>query len=325
MIKVSVVVPIYNVEAYLEECLEHIRLQTLTEIEVIMVNDGSKDNSREIAEKYVQMDSRFALISQENRGVSIARNNGAKHAKGKYLYFCDSDDYLMEHALEFLYQTAEEKNTDIVRMASIRFKDGEQIPEEAKQKVNVSASKLKNCFEHLRTGKEMMNEMLKTSVVCQVHSLFINRHFFENSGVWFYPGIIHEDNLFTFQIYWKAKRVFWTSERLYYFRRRPGSIMTTKQSEKSFEGYGVNFKEMWELCKENPDVIRQYPNLLNYVKFSFNQMIEHYKNMTKDERKHQADLVKKLGKEMKKVPVKKGISAYLLIYAPYLIKKRKQT
>lgn len=320
MIKVSVVVPIYNVEAYLEECLEHIRLQTLTDIEVIMVNDGTKDNSVEIAEKYVHMDSRFTLISQENQGLSMARNNGAKYAKGKYIHFCDSDDYLAEHALELLYQMAEEKDADIIEMSVVRFNDGEPIPDEAVQKVNVLTSKLVNCYEHLKSGKELMNELLKTSIIPQAQFMFINRAFYENSGVQFFPGILHEDNLFFFQIYWEAKRVFWSSERLYYFRKRQGSITATTHNKKSFEGYSLNFRKMWEQCKENPEVIQQYPDILNYVKFSFAQALRYYKKMNFQEKRDCTQLTKKIANDAKEVPLKKTLSTYLFIYLPYLLR-----
>ena len=93
-IKISIIVPLYNVEEYLEECLESIRNQTYTDIEVILVNDGSTDGSKQICERFCQIDSRFRLINQENQGQSVARNRGFKESIGQYIMFVDSDDVI---------------------------------------------------------------------------------------------------------------------------------------------------------------------------------------------------------------------------------------
>ena len=99
---ISVIVPVYNVEEYLEECLESIQYQTYTDIEVILVNDGSTDSSKEICERFCQADSRFRLINQENKGQSAARNRGVKESIGEYLMFVDSDDVINKNVLEVL-------------------------------------------------------------------------------------------------------------------------------------------------------------------------------------------------------------------------------
>ena len=91
---ISIIVPVYNVEEYLEECLESICKQTYTDIEVVLVNDGSTDGSKEICEKYCRQDSRFKLINQENQGQSAARNNGVSFSTGEYITFVDSDDVI---------------------------------------------------------------------------------------------------------------------------------------------------------------------------------------------------------------------------------------
>jgi glycosyltransferase involved in cell wall biosynthesis len=113
-IKVSVIIPVYNAEKYLAECIESLLGQTLKECEFIFVNDGSKDSSREILEDYKKRDSRIILINQKNQGVSIARNNGLKIASGDYLGFVDADDFIEEDMLEILYNSAKESDIDIV-------------------------------------------------------------------------------------------------------------------------------------------------------------------------------------------------------------------
>ena len=111
---VSVLIPVYNVEKYLSRCLESILKQTLTQIEIICVNDGSTDGSLEILEKYQKEDSRIIIINKENGGLPSARNAGLDRAKGKYVGFVDSDDFVEPNMFEKLYRTAEDEKSEIV-------------------------------------------------------------------------------------------------------------------------------------------------------------------------------------------------------------------
>ena len=120
-IAVSVIVPIYNVENYLAECLDSLERQTLKNIEVILVNDGSTNGSAEIAGKYVARNRNFSMIERENGGLSAARNTGMKTASGEYLYFLDSDDYLLDDALETLYAKAEAEQLDVLKFSAYCF------------------------------------------------------------------------------------------------------------------------------------------------------------------------------------------------------------
>jgi glycosyltransferase involved in cell wall biosynthesis len=112
--KVSVIVPVYNVELYLEECLDSIICQTFKEIEIILINDGSIDRSLDIMELYASKDSRITVLNQPNRGVSVARNAGIQHASGEYILFADSDDTIVPEAIEELYRKAGETGADLV-------------------------------------------------------------------------------------------------------------------------------------------------------------------------------------------------------------------
>lgn len=114
MVKVSVVIPVYNEEKYLYECLESIRMQTLQEIEVILVDDGSTDSSVDIIHEYIRKDSRFLLKQQKNLYAGIARNNGMKDAKGEYIIFLDADDFFIDTMLEELYSKAKQTDADMV-------------------------------------------------------------------------------------------------------------------------------------------------------------------------------------------------------------------
>ena len=111
---VSVVVPVYNTEPFLAECLHSLEKQTLTDIEIILVNDGSTDNSGRLLREYAGKDARFVYVEQENQGLSAARNTGMEHASGHYLAFLDSDDWLVPNATELLVQKAEEMQCQLV-------------------------------------------------------------------------------------------------------------------------------------------------------------------------------------------------------------------
>jgi len=127
MYKVSVIVPMYKVEEYLRQCLDSVVCQTLKEIEVICVDDGSPDSSAQIAAEYVAKYSNFKLLRKENGGLSSARNAGIEAASGEYLYFLDSDDYIAPQTLEMLYGKAHPHSLDIVYFNTHLVFDSEEI------------------------------------------------------------------------------------------------------------------------------------------------------------------------------------------------------
>lgn len=114
MPKVSVIVPVYNVENYIRKCLDSIISQTLKDIEIILVDDGSEDNSGKICDEYAEKDSRIIVIHQKNNGLSNARNTGLNIASGEYIGFVDSDDYIKSEMYSEMYQTAEKTDADMV-------------------------------------------------------------------------------------------------------------------------------------------------------------------------------------------------------------------
>ena len=122
-IKVSVVIPVYNTEKYVREAVESIMNQTVRELEIIIINDGSTDNSLQVVEELAAADSRIQVYSQTNQGLSMARNAGITHAHGRYIYFMDSDDLLEKDAMELCYNKCEEKELDKIVMVGDRSYD----------------------------------------------------------------------------------------------------------------------------------------------------------------------------------------------------------
>ena len=121
MVKVSVIIPVYNVEPYLKQCMDSVVGQTLKDIEIICVDDGSTDGSLDILREYAAEDNRIQIIEQKNAGAGAARNNGMRHATGKYLSFLDSDDFFEPRMLEKAYDLAEKDQADFVAYKSDQY------------------------------------------------------------------------------------------------------------------------------------------------------------------------------------------------------------
>ena len=146
--KLSVIIPVYNVEQYLPKCLASVVQQTLKDIEIICVNDGSTDNCLKILEEFKSKDNRIKIINKENAGLGNARNTGLEEAKGEYISFIDSDDYIDENFFELLYNEAKEDDADVACGGIIRENDGEPyfffffsqtvITDDIYQKINIS-------------------------------------------------------------------------------------------------------------------------------------------------------------------------------------------
>jgi len=126
--KISVIIPIYNSEKYLKKCLDSVIKQTLKDIEIICIDDGSTDNSKEILREYAKKDKRIVILEQKNKYAGIARNNGIKIAKGEYIHFLDSDDWLRsKNAYKYLYKQMVKKNVDVIffQFAKVDMNTGE--------------------------------------------------------------------------------------------------------------------------------------------------------------------------------------------------------
>ena len=221
MVEVSVVIPIYNVEDYLEECLDSIVNQTFTDLEIICVNDGSKDNSLEILKEYAKKDDRIIVIDQENGGHAVATNVGMDMATGKYLFLMDSDDSLKLNAIELTYNAAEEKQVDFVLFQAINYDDEkDEFYEAENYSMNAVADHVgENVFSF-----EDLGELCFDIAVTPWTKLY-NRQFIEDSHIRFAEGLIFEDNIFFWEVLLQAKRIYFLREHLFY-RRWYGSSST---------------------------------------------------------------------------------------------------
>lgn len=239
MIKVSVVIPIYNVELYLKEALDSIINQSLKEIEIILINDGSTDNSLNIIREYEEKDKRVIVINQKNQGQSVARNEGIQVAQGKYIYFMDSDDYVDLDTLELCYQKAEKEKVDFLFFDAISFS------KDLKVNKNKFIYDRNGLVEKIQTGKEYLKKLIQIKKYkCSPCLHFININYLKNNNLCFYPGIIHEDELFAYKLYLNAERVNYINRKFFKRRLRENSTMTTLKSEKNIIGYLTVAREL---------------------------------------------------------------------------------
>ncbi len=240
---VSVIIPVYNEEVYLEECLNSVVSQTLQEIEIICVNDGSTDRSPQILEAYKARDPRITCLNRENGGLSRARNAGIEQAKGKYILFLDSDDMLRSDALEKLVQRAEDLQLDMLLYNLSPFCE-EPTLEKAKE--HYAEFYHRNAqYDQVYAGLEMQELLIKNHdyqpAAC---GYLIRSNLVKEESLRFVPGILHEDNAFTFQALTKASRVSLLPEELYQRRLHAGSITQVKESIRNSYGYLASMTEM---------------------------------------------------------------------------------
>ncbi|MDE7177469.1 MAG: glycosyltransferase [Lachnospiraceae bacterium] len=242
MEKVSVIVPVYNVEAYLRECLESIINQTYKELEILCINDCSTDGSLAVLKEYEQNDPRIVILENEkNGGLAYTRNTGLERATGEYVLFVDSDDTIAPDLVKSCMEVVSE--CDMVCF------DYEQMTADTAIIARQYAYKMK---DGLYTGEAFFKEFVGTdSTIFSAWSKLVSRKFLVENHISFYDGILYEDMLFTFQCLIKARKVYSLNRKLYRYRVRQTSIMTTGITGKSIESYMISICEMMKLYLQN--------------------------------------------------------------------------
>lgn len=236
MVKVSITVPVYNVEKYLEKCLDSLIGQTLKDIEIICINDGSTDNSLSILEKYAKKDSRIKIINQENQGIANTRNKSIKLAQGEYIGFVDSDDWVSCDFFEKLYNAALKYEADIAAAGIIRATDKHEkmFLEFKKETVTNNTDK-----------KFEICDIPDKSYVCnKIYKLSKIRYF----GLKFKNDVTYEDIIFTPEAVHKLGTLVTVPDTYYFYYKRQGSITNTK-SNKNNHSYAVEIANKY--FKEN--------------------------------------------------------------------------
>lgn len=226
MKKVSVIIPVYNVENYLRKCLDSLVNQTLKDIEIIVVNDGTTDNSQEIINEYVKKyPKKVVSIIQENGGQGAARNTGLLHAKGEYIGYVDSDDYVEENMYEELYKKAKEEDSDIVICGNNVVKENYEFL--SKEDVDK---------EFLLGKMAVWNKIYKKNIIVDNKIQF-------RSKVWY------EDLDFTMKVYFSSKKISYVDKPLYNYLLREGSTMNNNNIKRNLELIEA-FDSLIDYCKD---------------------------------------------------------------------------
>ncbi len=298
---ISVVVPIYNVEKYLEKCIKSIINQTYDNIEIILVDDGATDKSGQICDDYEKMDTRIKVIHKKNGGLSDARNAGLKIAKGEYIAFIDSDDFIDKAFIKTLYEMCKKNNAEIAQCKYRRV---------GYEKFNIKQeSEDKKIETIVKTGKEMFYD-----IYTREHMVYIvawNKLYKKSlfKGIEYPKGKINEDEATTYKLFYKAKKIVVTNQVLYNDVYRKNSIMNKKYNKKRLDGLWAlegrieflkekNEKELLKLTEilYTKELIRNYAKVKRYI--------ENSKDLQKDLLKKHRKMSVKLLKENIKIKQK---------------------
>lgn len=242
MKELSIILPVFNVEKYIRTCVESIFRQGLAEecFEVIIVNDGTEDNSMEMIKDIIGLHTNITVINQENQGLSMARNNGMEKATGEYILYVDSDDLLADHSLPLLLENAIQSKPDLVVADFKKMED-----EEINKYLKYSTTRENVCEVKEKTGLALFMEDLNPRE-CYVWRTIYRREFLVNNNIRYIPGVCFEDIPFTHECYLKAGKCLRIYLPFYIYRLGHASI-TSAINEKKGKDLGVVIAKTWEL------------------------------------------------------------------------------
>lgn len=241
--KVSVIVPVYNTEKYLFKCLMSLIQQTLKEIEIIIVNDGSTDSSSNIISQFKESDNRIKVLSQENRKQGAARNNGTQIATGEYIGFVDSDDWVDEDYFEKLYNAAKKYDSDIALATNVRIGNGK-----TKKRLDIKISKFVTSLQEKFDICNLCKDACPTNKIYRLSML-------KNNNITWPENVYCEDKLFSTKAVYYANGIVSVPNIYYYYFRRPNSTVN-KYSMKKYLDRDFARKQVLEFLKEKNALIR---------------------------------------------------------------------
>ncbi len=238
----SVVIPVYNVENYIAKCLDSVLIQNFSDFEIICVNDSSPDNSRQIIEQYTTSNNNVICVDRPNGGLSAARNSGIKAAKGEYIIFLDSDDWLEEDVLSRYSQILAENDLDAL-IGNTRWVYPDKTKEEDK-----SSAELVN---QVKTGVEALTALMNSGIYAPMaYNYIVKKSFITDNSLFFKEGLLFEDELWTPQMLFKATKVLGTHFVHYNYLQRPDTITNSEASVRKIDSYAYVASELIELSKQ---------------------------------------------------------------------------
>ena len=308
--KISVIVPIYNVEKYLKTCIESIINQTYSNIEIILVDDGSPDNCGKICDDYKEKDKRIKVIHKKNGGLSDARNAGIDIATGEYVVFIDSDDYVAENYIEVLYKMCIDQN---VLLAECDYKNVEKDNE-----IAINQDDKIDIYSGIEMCERIYSDEVIRTVV--VWNKMYKREIFNNLR--FPKGKINEDEFTTYKIFYNLNQIAITNQKLYYYRYSPNSIMNKKFNKKRLDLIEA-IEERLDFFKEKNEkelydlTLKKYANILiKYYKLCKKYIDDSNccKLIIKKFREKYKDIIK-----LENINIKSRIKYCIFFYFPILL------
>jgi len=278
MAKVSLVVPVFNTEKHLRECLDTLVLQTLRDIEIVCVNDGSTDSSPMILSEYAQRDARIQVISQPNGGLSAARNAGLRAVRGEYLLFMDSDDRLETTAAERLYERASRDRLDLLFYNADCFSDSQEAEKQTRSYTNYYRRSRE--YGDVKPGADLAAEMRGNGdYLCSACFELWRTEFLRANGLEFTVGILHEDTDFTFRALLMAERAAHMDAVFFHRRVRAGSIMSNQirfassyGAFRAFLGMECGYRKLQEAGRGHEELLDEMHDVLTVARIRYAQM-----------------------------------------------------
>ena len=250
--KISIVIPVYNVEKYVHAALESIQQQSYQNWEAIIIDDGSTDHSKEIIDEFIKKDPRFIVIGQKNSGVSAARNAGLKHVNGEYIMFFDPDDILHHRAIELAYESSQKEKCQIVILGIQKFFKNTKLSESLPEIIPVKSIRVKSNFFSLLFNENHSSKYCRGGYSCA--KLFKSDVL---ANCFFNPKLsVYEDDAFCSQIYQKLDEqlsVAYIDYPLYYYRQRQSSAIRSNRIKRLFALYSCRRNISKQFSKNSPE------------------------------------------------------------------------
>lgn len=320
-IKVSLIIPVYNVEKYLQECLDSAFNQTLKEIEVIAVNDGSTDNSLAILNKYKSIHENMIIINQENKGLSEARNSGLRVAKGEYIYFLDSDDYIDKDLAYLCYTECKNNDLDLITFDASAFHENKNYI--TNNQFNYDRKDILQ--SQIKSGQEFYIDLInKNAYKSPVWLFFYKKQFIERNNLKFYPGMIHEDELYSVKAIILSQRTKYIPNKLFHRRVRENSIMNSKKSIKNAQGYFIVSEQLYSFYKNISLQKKCADMLINHIFLFYNKSLDTILELDYYDKEFITKIKKSIKnkKEIKNFKIKIKLSLPQIFYLKKAIKNR---
>ena len=271
---ISVIIPVYNSEKYLSKCVESVLAQTYLNYEIILINDGSADSSAQMCDTYAEQNKNIRAFHKSNGGASSARNVGINKAKGRYIFFLDSDDWLEPTAFEKMITVAKKENADLV------FCEAQAIDDEGKIEYTDNYS-YKEQYPTDDSFSTMMKMMERKEFHVVIWMLLLDREIFTKNSLLFEEGIKYEDMILSYQLYCLSHRSAHVREKLYNRRYRANSVMTSAKTEKNYVSAATVYREVSKFRLTLP---KEKQSSKHVIRCAFNVLII-YRQMSSDIRK----------------------------------------